>query len=299
VSVVVAGLLTAAAERLRAAGVESPRRESRLLLAHALGVPVEALVSGKVAEPNPQSVAQFEAFLARRVLREPLAYILGAREFWSHSFAVTSSVLVPRPESETLVEEALRRFPVREAPLRVLDLGAGSGCLLLSFLSERPQAQGLGVDISDEALTIAAENARRLGLDDRVQFLRGNWLDAVAGSFDVIFANPPYVAEPELSQLEPELAHEPKLALDGGPDGLDAYREIAARLANHLRPGGQAFFEVGCGQVGEVEDLLAKKGLVLDGTVFDLSGIVRCLVVGAGRERIPPKKGLAIATRSG
>jgi release factor glutamine methyltransferase len=293
-------LLTAAAARLREAGVESPRREARLMLAHALSVSAEALVSGNGAAAPPESVERFQSFVTRRARREPLAYILGTREFWSLNFAVGPGVLVPRPESETLVEEALRCFPSRDAPLKVLDLGTGSGCLLLAFLSERPQAQGLGVDISDQAHEIAAENAGRLGLTARANFVRGNWLTALSGAFDVVFANPPYIAEQDLAQLDPEVArYEPKAALDGGPDGLDAYRAIATDLAAHLRPGGQGFLEVGRGQAAEVQGLFAKNGLVANGTVFDLAGILRCLVVGAGRERIPPKKGLAIATRSG
>ena len=273
-------LLGAAAQRLRAAGVESPRREARLLLAHALGVKPEIIVSGKF---SPQGIAfrgRFEAALARRAAREPLAYIIGRREFWSLDFEVGPGVLVPRPESEIMVEEALKRFLHVDSPLRVLDLGTGSGCLLLAFLSERVKAQGLGVDISEEALAIAKRNAAHLGLEGRTRFLRDDWMGTLSGAWDVIFINPPYIVEGDLDGLDPEVSrYEPRAALDGGPDGLCAYRRIAAALRPRLALKGRAFLEVGQGQAGPVERLFAEKGLTVEETVFDLAGIPRCLVV--------------------
>src|SRR4051812_20161064 len=204
-------LLTAAAERLRLAGVESPRREARLLLAYALGVKQEDLVSRHVGQPGAEALARFETALARRAAREPLAYILGSREFWSLDFAVGPDVLVPRPDSEALIEEALRRFPDRDAPLRGLDLGTGSGCLLLAFLSERPAAQGVGADISPAALGVAAQNAAALRLEKRTRFVHSDWMEKISGRFDAIFINPPYIAQGELSTLEPEVArYEPR-----------------------------------------------------------------------------------------
>ena len=286
-----ADILLAATERLRAAGVDSPRGEARRLLAHALGVRPEDIVSGNIPPQGAEVRDRFETALARRAAREPLAYILGSREFWSLDFAVGPGVLVPRPESEIMVEEALKRFPVRDAPLRVVDLGTGSGCLLLAFLSERPKAEGLGVDISEEALAMAKRNAESLGLASRTRFLRGDWMSALSGGWDVIFVNPPYIAESDLPGLDPEVGQfEPRAALDGGPDGLSAYRCIAAALRPQLRPGGRAFLEVGQGQAGPVEGLLAEKGLSVEGTVFDLAGIPRCLVVIAMPVKIAPKK---------
>ena len=291
-------LLTAAA-RLRVAGVESPRREARLLLAHVLGVKQEDIVAGRIAHLSARALADFEAALARRAAREPLAYILGSREFWSLDFAVGPGVLVPRPESETLIEEALRRFPNPESPLRVLDLGTGSGCLLLAFLSERPNATGAGVDISHDALAIARRNAKALNLDKRTLFIRSDWMKEISGTFDAIFINPPYIAEGQLSRLEPEVArYEPGTALNGGADGLDAYRRAAASLWRHLPPQGLAFFELGQGQAEPVKAILAEKGLRTDGTVYDLAGIPRCLVVGTPVD-LPSKKELALETRSG
>ena len=275
-----ADILLSATMRLRAAGVESPRREARLLLAHVLGVRAEDIVAGGFLPQDTESRGRFEAALARRAAREPLAYIIGRREFWSLDFAVGPGVLVPRPESEIMVEEALKRSPTTEAPLHVLDLGTGSGCLLLSFLSERPKAQGLGVDISEEALAIARRNAASLGLGSRARFLRSDWSGALPGNWDIIFINPPYIAESDLDGLDPEVSrYEPRAALDGGPDGLGAYRRIAAALRPRLAPEGRAFLEVGRGQAGPVERIFSEKGLGLEGTVFDLAGIPRCLVV--------------------
>jgi release factor glutamine methyltransferase len=292
-------LLSSAAARLGVAGVESPRREARLLLAHVLGVRQEDIVTGRFAPLSDESAARFEAILARRVAREPLAYITGSREFWSLNFAVGPGVLVPRPESEILIEEALRRFPDRDAPLRVLDLGTGSGALLLAFLSERTSATGMGIDISREALAFAQRNATALGLESRARFVRGDWTENLSGTFDAIFINPPYIATGEFEGLAPEIGYEPLTSLDGGDDGLNAYRRIAARLGRTLSPQSLVFFELGQGQATSVEAILAENGLAADGTVCDLLGIPRCLVACERFGKITPKKELAKETRSG
>jgi release factor glutamine methyltransferase len=284
-------MLSKAASRLRAAGVDSPRREARLLLASVLGIAQEDIVAENVPHLTPTMLARFDSVLERRAQREPLAYITGSREFWSLDFAVGPGVLVPRPDSEILVEEALRRFPDREAPLRVLDLGTGSGCLLLAFLWERPQAEGLGVDSSEQALGIAARNAKALGLDGRARFARGHWTKTLSGLFDAILVNPPYIAKDELEALQPEVArYEPRAALDGGEDGLEAYRQAAAGLASHLSLKGRAFFELGQGQAEAVAAILAQNGLTIEGTVCDLASIPRCLVAGAGPENHAKKR---------
>ena len=296
----IAALLSQAAARLAEAGVESPRREARLLLGYVLGVQQEDIVSGRMPAPASQILSSFETALARRIAREPLAYIVQSREFWSLDFAVGPGVLVPRPESETLVEEALRRFPARDGALRVADFGTGSGCLLLAFLSERPKAQGTGIDISEDALHFAKRNAGALGLANRVQFVGSDWMENISGTFDAIFANPPYIGTAEMAALEPEVAnYEPKLALDGGTDGLDAYRRIAAGLSRHLKPEGLAFFELGQGQAESLGGILRQQGLTAEGTVCDLAGIPRCLVAGMAAAGTAPKKGLALETRSG
>ena len=292
--------LAVAAKRLRTAGIPSPRREARLLLAHALHVSPDHVVSGDLRPACTEALDRYETAVARRTAREPLAYIVGSREFWSLNFAIAPGILVPRPESETLVEEALRRLPVRDAPLRALDLGTGSGCLLLAFLSEKPRAFGLGVDNSQIAVVTARRNAGSLGLADRAKFIRGDWADGISGAFDPIFVNPPYLATSELPLLEPEVArYEPRTALDGGHDGLSAYRRILPSLALCLAPDGIAFLEIGQGQAKAVENLLAEAKLGMDGTVCDLAGIPRCVVVRSGRQRNTSKKQLAIETRSG
>jgi release factor glutamine methyltransferase len=290
------GILASAAKRLRAAGIESPRREARLLLANILGIGLEDIVAGRVALGlNDQ--ARFEAAVARRAAREPFAYIAGRREFWSLDFKVGPGVLVPRPESETLIESALGRFAARDAALDVLDLGTGSGCLLLAFLSERPNAGGVGIDASPDAIRWAEENARELGFAARARFVNADWSEA-AGVYDVILVNPPYVGEPELAGLAPEVAQfEPHSALVSGADGLECYRRLAPILRARLKPAGFAFVELGQGQADAVSAIFSAAGLVVDETKRDLSGITRCLVAWAGIRGA--KKDLERERRSG
>jgi release factor glutamine methyltransferase len=272
-------LLERGTAQLRRGGVESARLEARLLLAAVLGVTQEELIAGQ-GVPNPQVMMRYETLLRRRLAREPLAYILGFREFWSLNFAVGSGVLIPRPETELLVEEALRSFPDPQAELDVLDLGTGSGCLLLSFLSERPGAQGIGVDISNDALAYAAHNARHLGLSIRAGFRHGRWAADLSERFDVVFINPPYIVHDDIAKLEPEVAHyEPTGALSGGADGLSSYREVARSLQQAVRPGGRAFVEIGHGQADAVREIFANAGLTTVRTAADLAGIPRCLVL--------------------
>jgi release factor glutamine methyltransferase len=295
-----AKLLDEATERLRAAGIDSPRLEARLLLAHALGVPKVDVITG-TAMPDTAELARFNDGLVRRIAREPMAYILGRREFWSLSFAVGPGVLIPRPESEFLVEEALRRFADPNAPLRVLDLGTGSGCLLLAFLSERPRASGVGVDISAEAIKVARENARALGMADRAKLLHAGW-NTLSGCFDVVIANPPYVRSGDIAGLALDVAgYEPKIALDGGLDGLDSYRSIAAVLPRLLSPLGRIFVELGEHQAGLVSEIFTAQGLVVEGIVKDFAYIPRCLVASAGTKepRVKRKKHVEKETRSG
>jgi len=277
-------VLDDAAIRLRDAGVDSPRAEARLLLAHAMGVQQEAIISG--ATPDNAALARFGAAVERRSEREPFAYIVGRREFFSLDFAVGKGVLIPRPESEMLVEEALRRFPRRDEKLLALDLGTGSGCLLLAFLADRPAAEGLGIDRAAAALGFARQNARFLGLAGRVRFLRGDWGESVNARFDLIFVNPPYVRTSDIATLAPEVAvHEPASALDGGEDGLDAYRGIAPQLTELLSEKGRAFVEIGEGQAEAVSAIFENANLAVDGTVTDFARIHRCLVVMVASEQ--------------
>jgi release factor glutamine methyltransferase len=258
--------------RLAASGVDNPRLDARLLLARGTGLDQPALLADPERLVDP---ASYEVLLARRGAREPLAYILGAQEFWSLPFLVSPATLIPRPDSEAVVEAALDAHP---APGRVLDLGTGTGCLLLAVLHERPGAWGVGVDRAPDAARLAAANAAALGLSGRAAFLAGNWGDALHGRFDLVLSNPPYVAARELAVLQPEVARwEPGRALDGGEDGLDAYRALATALPGLLAPGGSAVLEAGAGQDDAVAAIAAEAGLRLAASRTDLGGIVRAL----------------------
>lgn len=283
----VGAYLAEATTWLRAAGVEDARREARLLLAHATGRTPEWLFAHPEAIVEPG--CEFSGLVARRARREPLSHITGMREFWSLSFRVGPAVLDPRPDSETLVAAALDRFPDPAIPLRVLDLGTGSGCLLLAVLAERPAATGVGVDCSSQAAAIARDNARRLGLAGRTGFLVGDWGSAIRGRFDLVLCNPPYIRGDAIAGLAPEVAgFEPGHALDGGVDGFDAYRVLAGQLPALLAAGGIALLEFGAGQEAELPRLLAEQGIETLELRADIAGLPRCLV--ARRGLCPDKK---------
>lgn len=267
-------------DTLAAAGIDGARRDARLLVDHALGVPGASRVRRPDEPLGPAALARLDALLRRRAAREPMARILGVREFWSLEFKVSPDTLVPRPDSELAVELALRHLSGRGIDTaRVLDLGTGSGCLLLAVLHDRPDAAGVGVDISPAALAVAAENARALGLDGRAGFVAGDWTAPVSGTFDVILANPPYVADAEWAVLEPEVRdHEPAIALAGGADGLDCHRRLAAALGPLLAPGGAAILECGAGQATAVAALLRHGGFGRTEAARDLGSVERCVL---------------------
>lgn len=272
--------------RLREAGIENPEADARLLLCHAAGFDAAKLIAFENDEANVAAIGAFEHLLARRISGEPVARMTGRKEFWSLSFALNADTLVPRPETETLVEAALAEFPEREAKLRVLDLGTGTGALLAAILSERPHAVGVAVDRSEHALRIARDNLDRLGLANRAQFICGDWTAALGTRFDLIVSNPPYIAADEVALLSPEVRdHDPRLALDGGADGLDAYRSIVNRLPAHLTAGGVAVLELGQSQEPAVTDIVRRTGSIEVRTPArkDLSGIPRALVIHAKR----------------
>jgi release factor glutamine methyltransferase len=263
---------------LAAAGIEDGRSEAWLLLSAATGCSRATLIAGAVDCLSSAEEERLAALAARRLRREPMAYILGAREFWSLSFRVGPAVLVPRPESETVVEAALAEIADRGAPLRILDLGTGSGCLLLALLSELPHASGLGIDRSAEALAIAGANAEQLGLAERAAFRKSDWGHGLAGPFDVIVCNPPYVALADAAGLAPEVrAFEPKEALFAGADGLAAYHALAPDCARLLAEDGVACLEIGQGQGAAVAAIASRHGLRLVASRPDLAGIERCL----------------------
>lgn len=264
--------------RLREAGVDTPELDARLLVQHALDLSRDDLfIKADTPIPEP-GAARALALVERRAAREPVGRILGHREFWTLDLALNPDTLEPRPDTETIVEAVLDALPMREAPLRLLDLGTGTGCILLALLAELPNATGLGIDLSPGAVEAAAGNAARNGLAGRASFRIGNWADGVTGRFDVVVSNPPYIPSADIAALAPEVReHDPRRALDGGADGLDAYRIIAAQLPGLLGAEGVTALEVGQGQAGDVARLLDASGLTVTGVIRDLGGVERCV----------------------
>jgi release factor glutamine methyltransferase len=280
VSDTVGSLLCEAGTVLRAAGIEEPRGEARLLLGHVLGRAPGLLTVGARQPVADADAARFRALVARRAQHVPAAHLTGTRGFWTLDLIVTPDVLVPRPDTETLIEAALAALPDRRAVRRVLDLGTGSGALLLAALSEFPAALGIGLDRSAAALALARANAARAGLADRARFLCGDWSAALGGAFDLVLANPPYIPSGEIAGLAPEVRdHDPRAALDGGADGLDAYRAILADLPRVLAPAGRAVLELGAGQAEKVGVLAAEGGLAVAELRQDLGRIPRAIVL--------------------
>lgn len=267
------------AQALAAAGVETPDLDARLLLAEALRLPPSDLTLRADAVVPPPAEAEARAFLARRRGGEPVARIRGRKEFWSLDFRLSPETLVPRADTETVVEAALDLCPDPAAALRVLDLGTGTGAILAAVLAERPNAFGVGVDRSEAAACTARDNLARNGLGDRAQVVVGDWGAALAGGFDLVVSNPPYITAAAMAGLPAEVRrHDPELALVAGEDGLCAYRAIAADLPRLLRPGGAGVLELGAGQEPEVAALLTAAGLrVADPARRDLAGIPRAL----------------------
>jgi release factor glutamine methyltransferase len=275
-------LLGEAACKLSRAGFAEPRRAARRLVASSLDLTPAELLAHSEQALDEQQTGRVRLALHRMAEREPLSRILGRREFWGLEFALSADTLDPRPETETVVEAVLRRVLNRDAPLRFLDLGTGTGCILLALLSEFPAAIGFGVDIALGAVMTALSNAAALGLGQRAHFLVSDWGTAISGWFDVIASNPPYIAGAALADLPPEVAlYDPCLALDGGADGLSAYRSLAFDLLRLLRPGGFFACEVGSGQAPAVAAILRARGLAGDCCERDLAGIARCVVARA------------------
>lgn len=279
----VGAFLCQAGQVLRAAGIEAPRQEARLLLAHAMACREADLLRDPRATVPEAAAKAFGALLRRRAAREPMAHLTGRAGFWTLDLAVSPQTLIPRADSEAVVEAALAAFESPARITRVLDLGTGTGALLLAVLAECPAAFGVGVDLAPGAAALAARNAAANGLAGRAAFLCGDWAEAITGRFDLVLSNPPYVESAAVPGLMPEVArHEPALALDGGADGLDAYRRLVAALPGLLAPGGRAVFEIGAGQREAVEALARAARLVPLGARRDLGGIERALTL-AGR----------------
>jgi len=276
--------LTRATNALAASGVEAARRGARLLLQEATGGTAETLLAHKDCALTPAQQMCYARLIGRRRAREPVSRILGTREFWGLDFAISPATLDPRPDSETLIQCALAGIGDRAAPWNVLDLGTGSGCLLLALLSDLPAAHGAGCDASAAAVVTARANAAALGLSRRAAFYVGDWAEALDARFDVILANPPYIPDMEISALAPEVRDfDPHRALDGGGDGLAAYRAIAPQIAALLAPRGRAVIEVGAGQAPQASAILSAQGLSVADPVPDFAGVERCIIASVGR----------------
>jgi len=252
---------TQAKKRLEAAGVDGPVIDARLLVEAAADATRADIIGDPHRVLSEEQARRLDDYLSRRERREPISHILGRKGFWKVMLRVTPQVLTPRPDTETILDVVLPLFPEGRRTT-VLDLGVGSGAILLSILAERPGARGLGVDVSEEALAVARENAANLGLAGRTAFLRGDWTQGLDDEgFDLVVANPPYIPSAEIETLEPEVRdHEPLLALDGGPDGLAAYRVLAPQILRVLKPGGVFAVEIGAGQSRDVETLFRTAG---------------------------------------
>lgn len=285
---IAAGMSLGAARRqiaaaLRAAGLNTPELDARVLVGHALGLNPTGVVSGSDRALNAGECSLLETSLSRRLAREPVSRIIGRKEFWGQEFLLAPATLVPRPETELVVETALQLINAAEPPRRALhiaDLGTGSGAILIALLTECPEARGIGTDISPCALGIARDNACRLGVGDRAAFVACDYGTALAGGgFDLVVSNPPYIATGEIAALPPEVRDfDPRRALDAGADGLSAYRAIAADIMRLLSPGGFLVVEVGRGQAQCVSSLFRAAGLATDVEPrCDLAGIERVL----------------------
>ncbi len=273
------------AARLTAATIAAPTREARLLLAHATGQRMETIMAWPERTATAEQAARYRQFVDRRAAHTPFSRITGVREFWSLPFTLAPDTLDPRADTETLIEAVLARIDDRQAPLRIVDFGTGSGCILLSLLHELPGATGLGIDLSPGAVAASRHNAAQLGLDTRAQFQCGDWDAGLCGPFDLVVSNPPYIETAALASLAPNVRdHDPILALDGGADGLAPYRRLVPAAARLLTAGGLVAVEVGLGQADAVAQMLAQHRFAAIATVPDLAGIQRVVLARHTRQ---------------
>lgn len=276
-----------AVRRFRDAGVDNPRLDARLLLQEASGLAAEDVAREPGQILADDVMAKLRDGVRRRQRREPVSRIVGRREFWSLDFAISADVLDPRPDTETLIDALLATEVDKSKPLMIADLGTGSGCLLCAALREYPNARGIGIDKSAEAISVARKNARALGLAERSSFIRGEWATSIASqSIDVILTNPPYIPSSDIADLAPEVAEfDPFMALDGGEDGLDAFRAIAQNIGRVIRPGGKLLVEIGAGQADAVTSLFECGQIERIEQIPDLSGQLRCLELSYKKKR--------------
>ena len=271
---------------LKTQGIVTAELDARLLVCHVLNISFEQLICSPEYEMDQSQMKALDGVLARRVAHEPVSRIIGTRDFWRSRFMLYSDTLDPRADSEVLIEAALECAGILKKTggddLRILDLGTGSGCLLISTLLELGHAFGIGVDVAPGALSAARHNAKLAGVEERCAFVCGDWIASLGAGFDLILCNPPYIPTADIAGLEVEVrSYDPKRALDGGVDGLEVYANLIAHMHHVLNPGGWVLFEVGEGQAGPVSDLLGKNNFNLNSglpaQLPDLSGLVRCV----------------------
>lgn len=265
---------------LQRAHIDTASLDARILLQHVLNVSREEWLAGSEQKLTEAQAAYFRELIEKRARRQPVAQLIGRREFFGREFKVTADTLDPRPDSETLIEAALAHYRDWEAPKMLLDLGTGTGCLLLTLLAEFPQACGVGIDKSAAALNVAAVNAAALGMQERVTWMQGDWGQALMGAFDVIVSNPPYIPTAAIALLAPEVReYEPRGALDGGADGLECYRSLLPQIKRLLAADGLTALEMGIGQAEALTGLTAEHGLRAVAVKDDLAGIARCILL--------------------
>lgn len=268
--------------RLKRAGCDTPGLDARIFMKHALSLTDAQLIAGEDRSLNESEAEAVESMIARRLSGEPVSRIIGRREFWGMDFIVTPDVLDPRADTETIVQAAVEKLR-RTPPHAIVDLGTGSGCLLIALLKEFPLARGTGSDISESALAVARMNAERHNVADRARFVHSRWFDSVDGKFDLIVSNPPYIPNPDIESLAIEVRnHDPILALAGGEDGYDAYRAIIKEIKSHANPGALCYFEVGFDQGENVARLAGESDLSVNRIIPDIAGIPRAVEISCG-----------------
>ena len=273
-------VLNIAVAKFKAAGVAQPINDARILLGHSLNKPNERFYGREGDVIKSEHLDDFSSKILRRCKREPVSKIIGVKEFWCLDLLVSPYVLDPRPDSETLIEAAIKRFPDKNRNLNILDLGTGSGCLLLAALQEWPHSFGLGIDIDSRCIEIAKINAKRNELDDRAKFQTGNWASNLDEKFDIVLCNPPYIPANKIANLNEEVRlYEPTIALNGGQTGLDCYVELAAQFSNLLSSDGLIFLEIGFGQKKQILGIMRSNSLKLIKIEKDLAQIDRCLIL--------------------
>jgi release factor glutamine methyltransferase len=278
---------------LQRAHIRTASLDARVLLQHVLGINREQLLADDKVHLTSVQYGAYQGLIGQRLRRKPVSQLIGKREFWGLAFEVTEDTLDPRADSETLIEAVMAKCPDRQKALRILDLGTGTGCLLLTLLTEYENATGVGIDRSEAALQVAERNARALSVHTRVSFMESRWCESITAPeekftkekfnivpFDIIVSNPPYIPTGDIASLEPEVKyHEPLMALDGGVDGFSCYREILPHVPQLLATNGLAFFEIGMGQQQEVSTIAALQGMQVSDVKYDLGSVARCLVL--------------------